>query len=168
MLEVFECAHGGGPEDTVRTSAVESKLIQRVLQFRDVVAAELGSSDQQQSITEAPPGFHQGEPCVFVAGTADMEAAKALERCHGTVCGHAEVAGRVATWLQSCRSESTLEVTNLFAVLAQREREKTRQCVVARNSSSSWRRAPLLLAPTSRLETSPPENTSRVGILMTL
>ena len=63
--------------------------------------------------------------------------------------------------------ESAVQVTDRFAASTDGQRQRTRQEAVVRNSSSSWSRAPLLLAPTSRLDTSPPENTSSVGMLMT-
>ncbi len=97
-----------------------------------------------------------------------MQATLALELGDRDVGGRAELAEGVAARRESGRAEATLQVTDRLAPLALAQREEVRQCVVARNSSSSWSRAPLLLAPTSRLDTSPPENTSRVGMLMTL
>ena len=60
------------------------------------------------------------------------------------------------------RPEAALEVAYGVAVLPAGQREETR------NSSSSWSSWALPLAPTRRLCTSPPENTSSVGMLITL
>lgn len=97
-----------------------------------------------------------------------MQTAQPLERRHRFVGRSAELAGNVAVRDQSRSTEPALQVTDRVAALPLRQREPAGQCVVARNSSSSWSRVPLLLAPTRRLETSPPENTSNVGMLITL
>jgi len=59
-------------------------------------------------------------------------------------------------------TEAALQVADRFAPLTRGQWE------VARNSSSSWRRAPLPLAPTIFFFTSPSWSTSSVGMLITL
>jgi hypothetical protein len=97
-----------------------------------------------------------------------VQATQTLEGGDRLACRRAEVTGDVPVGWQTCRAEAPLQVTDRLAALSLPQWEVARQCVVARNSSSSWSRAPLLLAPTRRFETSPPENTRSVGMLMTL
>lgn len=167
-LEVLQRAHRRWTEDAVGSPAVESQLVERILQLRDVVAAQLRRREDQEPIAETPAGLDEREPGVLVADTADVQAAAALELGDRLGRGLAEQPGDVDGRRQPGSAQPTLEIANGLAALTEREREPAGQCVVARNSSSSWSRVPLLLAPTSRFDTSPPENTSRVGMLMTL
>ena len=167
-LEVLECPHGCGAEDAVGTTAVESELVERILELGDVVTAQLRCGEDQEAVAQPPAGLDECHPGVLVAGPAGVQAAQALEVGHRLARGRAEVTGRISRRCHSRRTEAALEVADRLAALSLPQREVTRQCVVARNSSSSCSRAPLLLAPTSRFETSPPENTSSVGMLITL
>ncbi len=167
-LEVLQCPCGRWAEDAVGATTVEPQLIERVLEFHDVVASQLRSREDEEPVTEPPSGLDERHPRLFVARTTGVQAPLTLKSGHRLVRGRAESTGRIAGRRQSCRAEASLEVADRLAALSLPQREVTRQFVVARNSSSSWSRAPLLLAPTSRLETSPPENTSSVGMLMTL
>ena len=85
-----------------------------------------------------------------------------LERLHGVAGRHAEDAGHGATGREPGGAEPALQIADGVAVLTRGQLEETR------NSSSSWSSWDLPLAPTSRLLTSPRENTSRVGMLITL
>ena len=51
-LKVLERPNGGRPENPVGSAAVESELIEHVLEVGDIVAAEMRGADQQQTITE--------------------------------------------------------------------------------------------------------------------
>ena len=74
----------------------------------------------------------------------------------------AELAGLGADRAEPGGAEPALQVLDGVAVLPEG------QLLETRNSSSSWSSWDLPLAPTRRLLTSPPENTSSVGMLITL
>ena len=85
-----------------------------------------------------------------------------LERTDGVLRRDAELAGLGADRAEAGGAEPALEVLDGVAVLPEG------QLLETRNSSSSWSSWDLPLAPTRRLLTSPPENTSSVGMLITL
>ena len=51
----------------------------------DVVTAQVGQSEEQLPVTEAPGGFHQRPPGRFVAHPVRTETAGALEGLHRVV-----------------------------------------------------------------------------------
>ncbi len=124
--------------------------------------------EPQQAVAEAPTRLHQRQPGVFVAGSALVQTTLVLECHHGLMGGITELAEVVTARPQPSHAKPPLEITNRFAAFASPQWKGVTQGAVARNSSSSWSKAPLLFAPTSRLATSPLENTSNVGMLITL
>lgn len=167
-LEVLERPNRRRAEDPVGPTTVETELIQPVLERGDVVTAQLWGRQDEQTVAETPSGLDERQPGGLVAVPTDVETTSELKRGDRLGRGHTEVARSVDGDSESRRAQAALQVADRFALLSRCQREVAGQRAVARNSSSSWSRAPLLLAPTSRLDTSPPENTSSVGMLMTL
>ena len=85
-----------------------------------------------------------------------------LEVAHGLFGDRAKKTRLGTGRMEAGGAEAALQVADRFAPLTRGQWE------VARNSSSSWRRAPLPLAPTIFFFTSPSWSTSSVGMLITL
>ena len=150
------------------TTAVEAQVVERRLECGDVVAAQVRCTDQQEAVAQGPSRFGECQPGRLVAVPTGMETTLDLEVMDRLGGRRAEDTSLVVRGRVAGTTQPSLEVANCFTALTLGQWEEVRQVDVGRNSSSSWSRAPLLLAPTSRLETSPPENTSSVGMLMTL
>src|SRR5690606_31361921 len=157
-LEVRHGACGGGTIDAVGAAAVEPQARERDLQLVDVVAAQLRGGELQQPITERPRCLDQRRPRGLVAHAALKRPTLGLEGADRLFGRRAEDASLGRIRFVTGSGEAALEITDCFTALTRGQREESR------NSSSSCRRWPLLLAPTSRLWTSPLSNTRRVGI----
>ena len=116
----------------------------------------------QQAIAELPRGLDERSPRLIVATAGGSQASIVLkcgERCLGERAKKTRLgAGRS----ESGRAEAALQVSDGLAALTRPQWE------LVRNSSSSWSRAPLPLAPTIFFLTSPSCSTSSVGMLITL
>jgi hypothetical protein len=159
-LELGQRARGGRPEDAVDSATVESQPAQPGLQRDHVVATQVRRHELEVTIAETPRGLDERQPRRLVTGAVVTQAAVTLERpdCRFRRLAVLTTASRG----KPRRPEAALEVAYGVAVLPAGQREETR------NSSSSWSIWALPLAPTRRLCTSPPENTSSVGMLITL
>jgi hypothetical protein len=159
-LELGQRARGGRPEDAVDSAAVEAQPAQPGLERDHVVATQVGRHELEVTIAEPPRGLDERQPRRLVTRAVVAQAAVTLERpnCRFRRLAVLTTAGRD----EPRRPEAALEIAYGVAVLPAGQREETR------NSSSSWSSWALPLAPTRRLCTSPPENTSSVGMLITL
>ena len=160
-LEVAERSHGVWTENPIDLAAVEAEPCQRSLEIYHVVPAEVRRRQLKESFTEVPSGLDERRPCRRVALAGLDEVSGTLEVDQG--CGRrlAESTEFDIGHRQAERGQSTLEVADRLS------RGPGGQWELLRNSSNSWSRALLLLAPTIRRRTSPPENSSIVGMLIT-
>lgn len=160
-MEITERSHGVGSEDPIDATAVKAEARQASLEVDDVVPAEIRRGQLQEALPKAPASFHQCRPgrCVAFAGLGEMSRALKLGDSSGSRL--AEVTELHVRDGQTEGGESTLEVADRLA------RGPGGQWELLRNSSNSWSRALLLLAPTIRRRTSPPENSNIVGMLIT-
>lgn len=53
-LEVDEGADRGRSENSVGTSAIETEVVQRLLEFDDVIATDLRSSERENAVAQLP------------------------------------------------------------------------------------------------------------------
>jgi hypothetical protein len=100
-LEVVEGPPGGGSEDPVGATAVETEMVQRVLQLGDVVASQHRRRQHEQAFTQRPSRFDDRQPRLLVAFPTRVQTSFGLKCADGRL-------GRCAkrTRLGTDRSES--------------------------------------------------------------
>ncbi len=161
-LEVLQRPCGGRTVDAVDPTAVEAEPRQRGLEVADVVTAEVGRDQDEQAVAELPRRLDERTPGLLVALAGRPESAVVLEPDQGRFGGRAKKTRLGTGRSESGGAEAALQVSDGLAALTGSQWE------AVRNSSSSWSRPPLGLAPTIFFLTSPSCNTSRVGMLITL
>ena len=92
LLEVDECPDGGRAEDAVRTSTVESDVVQCPLQVPDVVTTQLGCFEEQCAVPKTVASLDDGQPRLLVTHTVDVESTSILETPNGVNGGRAKFA----------------------------------------------------------------------------
>jgi len=100
-LEVVERHTSRRAEDAVGAPAVETEPIEGILEFCDVVTAQLWCGEHEKSVAEAPTRFDESQPGVLVTCAARMQAAPTLERGDCLTRGHPEIARSIAGRRQS-------------------------------------------------------------------
>ena len=162
-LELADGMGGQWAEDSVDTTTIEAQPRQVRLEFVDVIAAQVGRCEIQHSIAERPGCLDQRGPRCRVAHTVGAQTPRCLE-VDDRLLGDAAIQAVVLDL--ACKKARAAQAT--LQIADGGRAEAGRQWEGVRNSDSSWRSAPLPLAPTMRLTISPLSKTRSVGMLMTL
>ena len=150
----------GGPEDAVDPAAVEAEAAERRLQRADVVAAQVRGARAQRRGRRGARRLDERQPRLLVA-VAGRRAGRGAPGRRTRVERRLVEATARRRPAETGGAEAALQVADGLAVLTRGQWE-------VKEFVELLQQGPLPLAPTSRLRTSPPENTSSVGMLITL
>jgi len=89
-LKVRERTDCCRPQNTVWSTAVESNMVECVLQFLDVITPEMGRTEHEKTIAKFPTCFDERQPRLLVADTAGVQATRFLELLEGLLGGRAK------------------------------------------------------------------------------
>ena len=164
-LEVGQGLGGALAEDAVHPARVETQGGQTSLQVSDVVAAQHGPAQIEETVAQAHARLDQCGPGLGAADAVDAQSPAVLETLDGGLGPGPEDALGVGKGGQLDERQPPLQVSDGLALFPQGQGQAVAR--LYRYACSSWRSCALPRAPMMRCTGSPSLNRSKVGMLIT-